>query len=143
MWVSEFEQNIPEANGIAKLRLAARASCAAGTITFWWTYLQYHQKLENYMNTVRPVHTGDIEAYATAIHLTTLQAQCSGKSCAVYAELNPAGTAPTSWTAFPSRWQNKHELGRALMNWLPDTIMSRRLGIGSPCMLHVMAVAML
>jgi len=95
------------------------------------------------MNTVRTVHTGDIEAYATAIHLTTLQAQCSGKSCAVYAELNPAGTAPTSWTAFPSRWQNKHELGRALMNWLPDTIMSRRLGIGSPCMLHVMAVAML
>lgn len=50
--------------------------------------------------------------------------------------VEPGRTAPTSWTAFPSRWQNKHELGRALMHWLPDIIMSRRLGVGSPVTMH-------
>ena len=97
MWgslVSEFEQDNPEATGIAEVRLATTqvlaglgrdtapvigstpavqelrvwvAGKAAGTIMFWWTYLQYHQKLENYMNTVRTAHTGGLEVYATAL----------------------------------------------------------------------------
>jgi len=39
MWVSEFEQNIPEANGIAKLRLAARASCVGAWVSGWHDYV--------------------------------------------------------------------------------------------------------
>ena len=43
-----------------------------------------------------------------------LQAQRGGKSCPVYAELSPAGTAPTSWTAFLSRWQTSMSLAERL-----------------------------
>lgn len=45
---------------------------AAGTIAFWWTYLQYYQTLENYMNTVRTAHTGEIKAYATGLEVVTM-----------------------------------------------------------------------
>ena len=50
------------------------------------------------------------------------QEHLGGKTCPVYAKVNIDGVAPTSWSTFLSRWQNKHQIGEALIAWLPGIL---------------------
>lgn len=66
-----------------------------------------------------------------------LQEQRGGKLCPVYAKLSYGKAAPRSWTAFLSRWQNKHQVGDALIAWLPDIMKGWLESGGKPITVYV------
>ena len=46
---------------------AAEKAAQSGTFALWWLYLQHHQRLENYLQAVRAIHTGGLNRYANAL----------------------------------------------------------------------------
>jgi len=54
------------------------------------------------------------------------QLRRGGQSCPVYTDLRQDGDIPKSMTQFFGRWQNKGELARALIRWLPDAVQACR-----------------
>jgi len=43
------------------------AGKGSGTLSFWWSYLQHCQRLENYMGVVRAVHNGGLKTYSAVL----------------------------------------------------------------------------